>query len=375
LTIRFSRDLILSFWGVKPCISKPSPPTLGNILFITLCGVVAGAEGWSDIRDYADGHIGWFQQHGYLRDGVPVDDTIARTISRIDPEQFRVCFINWMQAVHESTEGQLIAIDGKTLRSSYQRGDRQSTIHMVNAFACTNKVVLGQVKTSEKSNEITAIPELIQLLDVQDTLVSIDAMGCQTSIAEQIVEQGGDYLFTLKSNQGKLCKAVEDAFTETREAPLGGLTFEQKRGRIEARTYHVLSADDVSKAFPQWPELKTLGMSMSFRQQQGKAPELTYRYHISSAPLSEKQLAEAVRSHWAVENSLHWVLDVSMGEDDCQIHQNHGAENWSMLRHLALNMLRAESSKGSIPAKQKRAWMKASYLEAVLTAGFSGMIN
>lgn len=152
-------------------------------------------------------------------------------------------------------------------------------------------------------------------------------------------------------------------------------TFEQKRGRIEARTYHALSADDVSKAFPQWPELKTIGMSMSFRQQQGKAPELTYRYNISSASLSEKQLAEAVPSHWAVENSLHWVLDVSMGEDDCQIHLNHGAENWSMLRHLALNMLRAESSKGSIPAKQKRAWMKASYLEAVLTAGFSSMVD
>ena len=190
--------------------------------------------------------------------------------------------------MHESTEGQLIAIDGKTLRSSYQRGDRQSTIHMVNAFACANKVVLGQVKTSKKSNEITAIPELIQLLDVQGALVSIDAMGCQTSIAEQIVEQGGDYLFTLKSNQGKLSKAVEDAFAETRRAPLGGLIFEQKRGRIEARTYHVLSAGDVSKAFPQWPELKTLGISMSFRQQQGKAPELTYRYHISSASLSEK---------------------------------------------------------------------------------------
>ena len=135
------------------------------------------------MRDYADGHIEWFQQHGYLRDGVTVDDTIARVISRIDPEQFRACFINWMQAVHERTEGQLIAIDGKTLRSSYQRGNRQSTIHMVNAFACANKVVLGQVKTAEKSNEITAIPELIQLLDIQNTLVSIDAMGCQTSIA------------------------------------------------------------------------------------------------------------------------------------------------------------------------------------------------
>ena len=269
--------------------------------------MVAGAEGWSEIRDYADGHIEWFQQHGYLRSGVPVDDTIARTISRIDPEQFRACFISWMQAVQESTDGQLIAINGKTLRSSYQRGDRQSTIHMVNAFACANKVVLGQVKTSEKSNEMAAIPVLIQLLDVQGSLVSIDAMGCKTRIAEQIVEQGGDYLFTLKSNRGKLCKAVEDAFTETRKAPLGGLTFEKKRGRIEARTYHVLCADDVSKAFPQWPELKTLGMSLSFRQQKGKAPELTYRYHISSASLSEKQLTEAARSHWAVENSLHWV--------------------------------------------------------------------
>ncbi|MCK7458004.1 ISAs1 family transposase [Idiomarina aminovorans] len=348
---------------------------LEDILFITLCGVVAGAEGWSEIRDYADGHIDWFQQHGYLREGVPVDDTIARTISRIDPEQFRACFINWMQAVHESTEGQMIAIDGKTLRSSYQRGDRQSTIHMVNAFACANQVVLGQIKTSEKSNEITAIPELIQLLDIQDTLVSIDAMGCQTRIAEEIVEQGGDYLFTLKRNHGKLFKAVEHAFSEARKAPLGGLSFEQKHGRIDARIYHVLSAEVVSKAFPGWPELKTLGMSMSFRQQRGKAPKLTYRYHISSATLTEQQLAEAVRSHWAVENSLHWVLDVSMGEDDCQIHQNHGAENWSMLRHLALNMLRAESSKGSIPAKQKRAWMKASYLEAVLTAGFSRMVN
>lgn len=183
--------------------------------------------------------------------GVPVDDTIARTISRIDPEQFRACLVSWMQAVHKTTAVQLIAIDGKTLRSSYQRGDRQSTIHMVNAFACANKVVLGQVKTSEKSNEITAIPELIQLLDVQDTLVTIDAMGCQTSIAEQIVEQGGDYLFTLKSNQSKLCKAVEDAFADTRKAPLGGLVFEQKRGRIDARTYHVLSADNMRKAFPQ----------------------------------------------------------------------------------------------------------------------------
>ncbi len=348
---------------------------LEDILFVTLCGVIAGAEGWSEIRDYADGHLDWFQQHGYLCDGVPVDDTIARTISRIDPEQFRLCFIKWMQAVHEITQGQLIAIDGKTLRGSYQRGNRQSTIHMVNAFACKNKLVLGQVKTSEKSNEITAIPELIKLLDIEGALVSVDAMGCQVNIAEHIVEQGGDYLFTLKSNQGNLHKAVETAFSETRKAPLGGLSFEQKHGRIGARVYHVLSAKQFKEEFSQWPQLQTLGMSMSFRQQKGKAPELMYRYHISSAELTEQQLAEAVRAHWAVENSLHWVLDVCMAEDACQIYQDHGAENWAMLRQAALNMLRSEPSKGSIPAKQKRAWMKTAYLEAVLNAGFSDMAN
>lgn len=348
---------------------------LRDVLFVTLCGVVAGAEGWSDIRDYAEGHHDWFLQQGFLVDGVPVDDTIARIISRIDPEQFRQCFINWMQAVHELTEGGLIAIDGKTLRSSYSRNARHSTIHMVNAFACANKVVLGQVKTAEKSNEITAIPELIRLLDIDGALVSIDAMGCQTAIAQEIQDKSGDYLLTLKANQGKLYKAVEDAFADVRDDPLDGLRIEKNRGRLEARIHYVKAAERVADMFPQWPGLRTLGMSMTFRQVKGKEAELTYRYHISSAELSEQALAEAVRAHWGIENSLHWVLDVSMREDQCQIYQNHGAENWAMLRHLALNMLRAEPSKGSIPSKQKRAWMKADYLQAVLQAGFRKMFE
>lgn len=350
---------------------------LEDILFVTLCSVIAGAEGWSDIRDYAEAHLDWFQEHGFLEQGVPVDDTIARTISRIDPESFRGCFVNWMQALHETTQGKVIAIDGKTLRSSYQRGDRQSTIHMVNAFSCANKLVLGQVKTAKKSNEITAIPELIALLDVTGALVSIDAMGCQTDIAEQIIAQQGDYLMTLKGNQGSLYKAVTEAFSSIRDepSPLDSFIIEKKRGRIDARAYYVLDAQQFAVSFPQWPELKTLGMTLSYRQLQGKEPELTYRYHISSAVLSEQQLAEAVRAHWAIENSLHWVLDVSMREDNCQIYQDHGAENWAMLRHLALNMIRAEPSAGSVRAKQKRAMMKSSYLEAILTAGFSGAVK
>ena len=208
---------------------------LFDILFVTMCGVIAGAEGWSEIYDYAVGHHDWFKKHGILANGVPVDDTIARTISRIDPEQFSQCFIGWMQAVNELSDGELIAIDGKTLRGSYHRDDRQSTLHMVNAFATDNRMVLGQVKTAQKSNEITAIPELISLLDVSGALVSTDAMGCQTKIAQQILDGGGDYLFGVKHNQETLCVALKDAFSDERSQPLQGLECEKAHGRLEAR--------------------------------------------------------------------------------------------------------------------------------------------
>lgn len=346
-----------------------------DVLFITLCGVIAGAQGWADIREYAQGHHDWFKRHGFLLDGVPVDDTIARIISRVDPEQFGDCFIGWMRSVYETTEGEVIAIDGKTLRGSYTRDDRQATIHMVNAFACANQVVLGQLKTANKSNEITAIPELIDLLDVQGTLVSIDAMGCQTEIADTIIGKGGDYLLAVKGNQGNLHQAVIAAFNDIRQAPLGPIQFEKNKGRIEGRAYYTLSAEDVATAFPQWPQLQTLCMSLSFRLLPNKEPELTYRYYISSKDLSEQQFGNAVRSHWAIENNLHWVLDVSMNEDNCQVYQNHGADNLSTLRHIALNMLRAESTQASIPKKQKRVWMKTSYLEAVLQAGLTEMFK
>ncbi|MCE2573916.1 ISAs1 family transposase, partial [Motilimonas eburnea] len=339
------------------------------------CGVIAGAEGWSEIHDYAEGHHDWFKEHGFLVDGVPVDDTIARIISRIDPEQFRLCFINWMKAVHELSNGDVIAIDGKTLRGSYNREDRCSTIHMVNAFACANKLVLGQIKTEQKSNEIKAIPELIRLLDVEGALVSIDAMGCQTAIAQQIVDSQGEYLLALKSNQGSLHAAVAAAFASERAQPLDGLVIETNKGRVEGRVHYVKEAGTIADDFPDWPQLKTLGLCMNFRQVKGKEIELTYRYYISSATLDEASLAHAVRAHWGIENSLHWVLDVSMSEDKCQIYQNHAAENWAMLRQLSLNMLRAEPSKGSIPAKQKRAWMKTSFLEAVLSAGLSQLVE
>lgn len=189
---------------------------LFDVLFGSLCAVIAGAKGWFDIREYILGHHDWFKSNGLFLNGIPADDTIARIISTIEPEQFHKCFVNWMSSIHTLTEGQVIAIDGKTLRGSYNREDRTSTIHMISAYASSNKLVLGQLKTEQKSNEITAIPELIKMLDIKGALVTIDAMACQTKIAKAIVDQGGDYLLAVKSNQGKLRQAIEKAFSSQR---------------------------------------------------------------------------------------------------------------------------------------------------------------
>lgn len=348
-----------------------------DVLFVTLCAVIAGARGWFDIREYADGHHDWFKEHGLLLNGVPVDDTFARIISRIKPELFQQCFISWMQEVHQLTDGELIAIDGKVLRSSYDRADKASTIHMVSAYAAANSLVLGQVKTDQKSNEITAIPKLLEVLDIKGALVSIDAMGCYTDIAETITQQGGDYLLALKNNQGSLAKAVRQAFKPVRTQALTQeqVEMEQQHGRIEARAYSVLDASQLDGDFSKWPGLKTVGLAIAYRQERGKEPGLEHRYYISSAELSEQKLAEAVRGHWSIENSLHWVLDVTMREDDCPIYVENAATNLASLRHMALNMLRAEKSKVSIAAKQKRCWMKTERLEAVLEAGLPGLFK
>jgi predicted transposase YbfD/YdcC len=295
---------------------------LFDVLFVTMCAVIAGAEGWTEIHDFATGHHNWFKKHGILVHGVPVDDTIARTISHIDPEQFNACFVSWMQAVNELSGGELVAIDGKTLRGSYNREDRNSTIHMVNAFASGNRMVLGQVKTAEKSNEITAIPELIRLLDVNGALVSTDAMGCQTQIAEDILEGGGDYLFGVKDNQKSLHGRLKELFSEERSMPCQGLQSEKGHGRVEARAYYVKDAAELGAPGQKWQGLQTVAMVVSYRQVKGKKAQLNYRYYISSADLTEQEFADSIRKHWLVENTLHWVLDVSKREDKCLIYTN-----------------------------------------------------
>ena len=345
---------------------------LFDILFLTVCAVIGGCEGWEDIEDFGQAHSRWFQDKGLFPNGLPVHDTIARVISSLDPEQFQLCFLKWMQAVNSSAKGQLIAIDGKVLRSSYNRDDRQSTIHMVSAFASANGMVLGQVKTDAKSNEITAIPELLALLDMTGCLISIDAMGCQTDIAAQIVDHGGDYLLAVKGNQETLHRAVREAMAPLAREGSHQATIEQSRGRTELREYHVMPAGEIVKQFPTWKGLNTLGVAIGYRRDSKGNESLEYRYYISSAALTEEQFAKAVRGHWGIENQLHWVLDVTMKEDACPIYRGDAAQILATVRHMALNMLRAEKGKtASIRRKQKIAAMNSDYLEQVILAGIT----
>ena len=348
---------------------------LFDVLFLTVCAVIVGASGWEDIEDFGEAHLHWLKEKGMFPNGLPVHDTIARIVSRLDPAQFRQCFIHWAQSVSARTSGELIAIDGKTLRHSYNRDSRKSTIHMVSAFATANGVVMGQLKTEAKSNEITAIPALLHLLDIKGCLVSIDAMGCQKQIARTIVQQGGDYLLAVKGNQESLFCAVRQALASTIAAksdPEQVLT-EAGHGRYEAREYHVLPADSLTEQFPEWAGLKSIGIAIGYRfEKQSKKQSLEYRYYISSADLDTSRFAAAVRGHWGIENSLHWVLDVSMKEDACPIYREDAAEVLATMRHIALNMLRSETTKkASIRRKQKIASMNTDYLDKVLTAGLS----
>lgn len=345
---------------------------LFDVLFLIVCAVIAGSEGWEDIEDFGEAHLEWFQSKGLLLQGLPVHDTIARIVSRLDPEAFQTCFCRWMESVSERVDGELIAIDGKVLRSSYNREDRQSTIHMVSAFSTANGVVLGQLKTHSKSNEINAIPELLKLLDIKGCLISIDAIGCQKEIAKSIIAHGGDYLLAVKNNQPKLADAIRKAFVDPLKTT--NVAIEHGHGRLEAREYYVLKIEDDLEPFSSWPNLRSIGVAVGYRIDSKGKESLDYRYYISSLVLEKQHFAESVRGHWGIENCLHWVLDVSLREDSCPIYRGDAAENLACVRHMAVNMLRAESSKkASIKRKQKMAAMNSHYLEKVIEAGFSVM--
>ena len=271
---------------------------LSDILLLTICAVISGAEGWEDIEDFGETHLDFLKQYGDFENGIPVHDTIARVVSCISPAKFHECFINWMRDCHSSDDKDVIAIDGKTLRHSYDKSRRRGAIHVISAFSTMHSLVIGQIKTDEKSNEITAIPEILNMLDINGKIIKTDAMGCQKDISEK------------------------------------------SHGREEIRLHIVCDVPDELIDFTfEWKGLKKLCVAVSFRSiiaEQKKEPEMTVRYYISSADLTAEKFATAIRNHWHVENKLHWRLDVVMNEDDCKIRRGNAAELFSGIRHIAL---------------------------------------
>lgn len=374
-----SSPSLLDYLSIIPDFRQPwkVQHQLSDILFLVVCAVLGGSEGWEEIEDFGYAKLDFLRQYGNFESGVPSQDTLARVMALINAKKLQTAFADWMKACHDATQGAVVAIDGKTLKGSFCRSKGKGAIHMVSAFSAANGVVLGQVKTAEKSNEITAIPELLKLLNLEGCLVTIDAMGCQKKIAAEVTRQGADYLLAVKDNQPKLVEAFEQAFPMSQLVNFEGdayVTDEKSRGRQETR-YHFVS--EFTEAFQElsyeWSELKTVGVVMSFRHDVNEIAQTpTMRYYISSAPLSAQKFAEAARQHWFIENKLHWSLDVALREDACGIHRGYAAENLARVRHIALNYLKRDTTfKAGIRRKQKRAAMDNTYLATLLATSVS----
>jgi len=331
-----------------------------DIIVLTVCAVVSGAEGWEGIAEFGEEKLDWLRQYVDFKNGIPSHDCIAYVMQRLCPIRFRECFMNWTQSVTEKVGGEVIAIDGKTARGSRDRRHNRSPLHMVSAWASKSRLVLGQQQTAEKSNEITAIPELLKLLELKGCIVTIDAMGCQKSITKQIVEQGGDYVLGLKGNQESLSEAVEDFFTTAQSADFKGVVYQyleevdKGHGRLETRRYWVSECLDTLPDVEQWAGLRSIGM-IERTCEKGTEVTVEKRYFINSIAANASIFANAARGHWGIENGLHWRMDVTLKEDKSRIRKGNAPAIMTSLRHLSINLFEREGSKMSLPAKMRKA--------------------
>jgi predicted transposase YbfD/YdcC len=346
---------------------------LGEVLLIAVCGVIAGAEGPTAIRRWADAKRGWLGGLLTLPNGLPSKDCLQRVLSLLKPEAFTRCFGEWVaENLSTDSAGRLIAIDGKTLRRSHDKKNALGALHVVSAWASEEGLSLGQLATDEKSNEITAIPELIENIDVKDAVVTIDAMGCQKEIAKKIIDAGGDYVLALKGNHEKLHAAVAEHFERLHEegfknaACLRRQTKEKGHGRVERRYYYQAPLPEGVKPLArQWKGLTTIGQVISITERDGKETS-DVRYYLCSLKPGVKRFATAVRGHWGIENSLHWVLDVTFNEDQSRARDRTLADNLAALRRLAIGLLKRHPAKHSIKGKQQIAGWNDQFLAEVL---------
>jgi predicted transposase YbfD/YdcC len=361
-------------------VTDPRGPNIEHQLFdiiaIAILGTICGADGWVEIEQFGYQKLNWLSQYLWLGNGIPSHDTFGRVFARINPEEFQASFMEWVKALHQITQGQVIGIDGKQMRGSHDQRQGKRAIYMVSAWAEQNHLVLGTRQVDEKSNEITAIPELLRLLEIKGCIVTVDAIGTQTKIARQIVQAEGDYLLAVKHNQGKLHRDLEMLFSYDQQQGFEDTPYDYAKevkkghGRIDVRECWTTSDPEYLACVAQahkWANLKSIIMIVRKRLIDGEETVKT-RFYISSLSPNAQRILQATRQHWSIENGLHWVLDIAFNEDRSRVRKDHAPANLTVLRHMAVNLLKQETSaKGGIKAKRLQAGWNEDYLLKVLS--------
>jgi predicted transposase YbfD/YdcC len=343
-----------------------------DLIAIAICAVIAGCDDWVEVAAYGRKKRAWLQTFLPLPHGIPSHDTFSRVFRLLAPHAFQRCFTRWIEAVQTATGGRLVAIDGKTLRHSFDTAAGTSALHLVSAWAGQNHLVLAQRAVDGHSNEITAIPELVRLLDLKGAVVTIDAMGCQKEIVAALRDGGADYVITAKANQGTLYDDLSAFFQECLENDFAGVphryqqTVDHDHGRHERRHYYVVDVPAALRTRHAWRDLRSVGMVYAERQVGDGEIGGETRFFISSLRAEVQAFARAVRGHWGIENGLHWVLDVTFGEDASRVRKDHGPENLAWLRRVAVSLLRNEPTEASIKCKRKMAGWDNDYLLQIL---------
>jgi predicted transposase YbfD/YdcC len=347
--------------------------SLIDILVISVCATICGAEHWTEIEEFGKAKQEWFAQFLQLENGVPSHDTIGRVFSLLDSDQLKMSFLDWIQSAVNLSDGSLVNIDGKNLRGSKSLRSGKRALNVVSAWAAEQSVVLGQVKCEDKSNEITALPELLKVLELKGCIVTIDAMGCQREIVKQIVEKEAEYVISLKGNQGMLHREVKEFMDWAERVKFKGIGFdyfeslEKGHGRIEKRRCWVTEEIDWLEQFAEWANLKSIIMVEAEREVIGGQKTIERRYFLSSLEANAKKALQSARGHWAIENQLHWCLDISFREDDCRTREGNAPENLAIIRHIGINLLKQENScKLGIKSKRLKAGWDEGYLLKVL---------